>query len=70
MDLSKMTFEEALARLEQVVREMESGRAPLDKTLALFDEGKTLVAFCEKTLTEAEQRVLKVTENGDLTEFK
>ncbi len=69
METTEMSFEQALARLEQVVREMESGRAPLDKTLALFDEGKALVAFCEKTLTEAEQRVLKVTENGALTEF-
>ncbi len=64
-----MTFESALSRLELVVREMESGRAPLDKTLALFEEGKALVAFCEKTLTDAEQRVLKVTESGDTVDF-
>ncbi len=66
---SDMTFESALARLEQVVRQMESGNAPLDQTLALFEEGKALVAFCEKTLTDAEQRVLKVTANGDTVDF-
>lgn len=57
---TEMTFESALARLETVVREIESGRAPLDKTLALFEEGKALVDYCEKALTEAEQRVTKV----------
>ena len=59
--MEEMTFESALARLEAVVREIESGKAPLDKTLALFEEGKALVEYCEKALTEAEQRVTKVT---------
>ncbi len=54
------TFESALARLEAVVREIESGKAPLDKTLELFEEGKALVDYCEKALSNAEQRVIKV----------
>ncbi len=62
--MEEMTFESALARLEAVVREIESGKAPLDKTLALFEEGKALVEYCEKALTDAEQRVIKVSE-GD-----
>ncbi|MBQ3195847.1 MAG: exodeoxyribonuclease VII small subunit [Clostridia bacterium] len=66
----EMTFENALARLEQVVRELEGGKAPLDTMLALFEEGKNLVDFCEKALTSAEQRVLKVTENGDTVPFE
>lgn len=65
----EMTFENALARLEQVVRELEGGKVPLDKMLALFEEGKGLVAFCEKALNEAEQRVLKVTEGGATVPF-
>ena len=60
-----MSFESALARLEQVVRELEGGKAPLDTMLSLFEEGKKLVEFCEKSLNEAEQRVLKVTEKGE-----
>ncbi len=62
--MEEMTFESALARLEAVVREIESGKAPLDKTLALFEEGKALVAYCEKALTDAEQRVIRADE-GD-----
>lgn len=61
----EMSFESALARLEQVVRELEGGKAPLDTMLSLFEEGKKLVEFCEKALSEAEQRVLKVTEKGE-----
>ena len=37
----------------------------MDTMLSLFEEGKKLVEFCEKTLGEAEQRVLKVTEKGE-----
>lgn len=60
MEITGMTFESALSRLEAVVREIESGKAPLDQTLALFEEGKALVDYCEKALTDAEQRVIKV----------
>jgi len=62
MEKTELTFETALARLEAVVREIEGGKAPLDKTLALFEEGKALVDYCEKALADAEQRVLKVSE--------
>lgn len=64
MELTDMTFEAALARLEAVVREIEGGKAPLDKTLALFEEGKALVDFCEKALNDAEQRIIKVSAEG------
>lgn len=64
MELTDMTFEAALARLEAVVREIEGGKAPLDKTLELFEEGKALVDFCEKALNNAEQRIIKVSAEG------
>ena len=53
----KMTFEKALARLEEIVRAMESGDAMLDKSLALFEEGVGLVKYCQTALDEAEQKV-------------
>ena len=67
--MEQQSFESALARLEQVVRELESGKAPLESTLALFEEGKALVSFCENALNNAQQRVLKVTAEGGTTEF-
>lgn len=65
----KMTFESALARLEEIVRQMEGGQAPLDKSLSLFEEGIGLVKFCTGELDDAEQRVkiLQKTENGEMT---
>ena len=67
---NKMTFESALARLEEIVRAMESGSAALDSSLALFEEGIGLVKFCPKALDTAEQKVkiLQKDENGELTE--
>ena len=38
-----MTFEQALARLEQIVKELEGGNVPLDDLMRLYDEGTTLV---------------------------
>ena len=52
-----MTFEEALARLEEIVRALESGSAPLDESLALFEEGVGLVKLCNARLDTAEQKV-------------
>lgn len=67
---NKMTFETALARLEEIVRAMESGSAALDSSLALFEEGIGLVKFCTKALDTAEQKVkiLQKDENGDMAE--
>lgn len=62
---SELSFEEALARLERVVRELEGGNQNLDRSLELFEEGKALVKHCENALNQAEQRVLKVVKTED-----
>ncbi len=51
------TFEEALSRLEAVVRELENGKLPLDKALELFGEGISLAQFCHQQLERAEQKI-------------
>ncbi|MBQ9748364.1 MAG: exodeoxyribonuclease VII small subunit [Clostridia bacterium] len=53
----KMTFEEALARLDEIVRSMEAGGAMLDESLSLFEEGVRLVKYCQTALDGAEQKV-------------
>lgn len=63
-----MSFEEALARLEEIVGEMDSGKAELDKLLELFEEGTTLVRKCKKELDNAEKKIKLVTEDGE-TDF-
>lgn len=64
MENKKMSFEQAQARLEKIVSEMENGTAELDSLLALFEEGVSLVKFCKKALDAAEKKVLLV-KNGD-----
>ncbi len=52
-----LTFETALARLEQIVRSLENGSAPLDESLSIFEEGVKLVKFCTKQLDDAESKI-------------
>lgn len=51
------TFEEAVARLEEIVRLMEDGKLSLDDSLKAFEEGIALVRLCNGKLDSAEQRV-------------
>ena len=62
--MSEITFEAAMARLEKIVRALEGGNAPLDTSLALFEEGVSLVKFCNQKLDAAEQKV-KILQRGD-----
>lgn len=62
-----MTFEAAMARLEEIVRMLESGNAPLDTSLSLFEEGVALVKLCNSKLDAAEQKVKILIDAGDGT---
>ena len=61
----KKTFEEAIARLEEIVRLLESGNAPLDASLTLFEEGTALVKQCNEQLDSAEQKIKKLVQKQD-----
>ena len=61
----EISFEDATARLEEIVKSLESGNAPLDESLKLFEEGIKLVSSCKKQLDNAEQRVKLLMENGN-----
>jgi len=64
------SFEQALARLEEIVRALEVGQAPLDGSLSLFEEGISLVKLCNRQLDEAEQKIklLQAAPDGSMTE--
>ena len=62
-----MKFEEAIARLEEIVHLLESGNAPLDASLALYEEGVALVRLCNARLDNAQQRVKMLSLNPDGT---
>tara|TARA_R110000868_G_scaffold91679_15_gene254116 strand:+ start:4559 stop:4807 length:249 start_codon:yes stop_codon:yes gene_type:complete len=60
-DIEKLNFEDALAQLEQIVTQLESGNAPLEKSIELYERGTALKAHCEKRLKAAEAKVEKIT---------
>jgi len=68
--MSEMTFERALARLEEITALLERGNATLDQSLALYEEGAALVRRCNAALESAEQKVtiLMKTPEGVVTE--
>ena len=53
----KPSFEESASRIEEIVKLLERGETPLDKSLELFEEGAKLIKECGLMLDEAEQRV-------------
>ena len=62
------TFEAALAELEQVVADMESGKLPLEESLAAYQRGAELLRQCRSRLDEAQQQV-RILEDGSLKAF-
>jgi exodeoxyribonuclease VII small subunit len=58
-------FETALARLEALVREMESGRLSLEQMMAHFEEGSGLVRLCTQKLNEVEKKIEVLVKKGD-----
>ncbi len=57
----KKTFEESVARLEEIVKLLENGKAPLSDSLALFEEGVSLVRLCTAELDAAEKKITELT---------
>ena len=60
-----MTFEAAMARLDEIVRKLEKGDAPLQDAMKLFVEGTELSRHCNELLSEAEQQVVKISKGPD-----
>ncbi len=60
-----MSFEAALAQLESIVRELESGDVPLDASIAKYERGEQLRAFCQTRLDQARSRIEKISLSRD-----
>ncbi len=61
----KLSFEQSLARLDEIVRHLEKGDLPLKDSLSLFEEGTSLIKNCGTMLDEAEQQVVKLKKGDD-----
>ena len=65
MNQPNKSFEESMARLEQIVRAMERGDVALEESLRLFQEGTELVRSCQKLLDEAQLQVKMIMTASD-----
>ena len=59
-DITALSFEQALAELEKIVGALESGQAPLEASIEMYERGAALKAHCEKRLEAARLRVEKI----------
>ena len=70
MAVKKQSFEDAMARLETIVAQLEKGECGLDQSLKLFEEGAKLAGQCEELLDQAEQKVNLLLANGQEVPFE
>lgn len=58
--MADLTFEKAEARLQEIVKELESGECTLDKSIELYDEGLKLASYCTQKLNDAKQKIVSL----------
>jgi len=68
--MAKEKFEDALEKLENIVREMEKGEMPLDSALKSFEEGIRLIRFCSAKLEDTQRRVEQLLEKENSLQIK
>ena len=66
-DIAGLSFEEALAELERIVRQLEEGKGPLDAAIDAYSRGSLLKTHCEAKLAEAQARVDRIVLGSDGT---
>lgn len=64
--VDEMTFEEAFAELEETVQKLEDGGVTLEESLALFERGQELAAYCGDQLDKAELKIRQLTPEGEI----
>lgn len=64
-DIASLSFEEALAELERIVRSLEGGQLRLEEAITAYERGAALRAHCENKLREAEARVQAIVQRAD-----
>lgn len=66
--LGEMKFEAALAELEEIVQNMESGRLPLEESIAAYRRGSELLKHCQQQLSDAERKI-QILDDGTLRDY-
>lgn len=67
--MKEVKFEDAITKLEEISKELESGKLGLDESVTKFEEGMKLSKMCTKMLNEAEKRInILINNEGEITE--
>ena len=64
-EIAKLSFEDALKELEEIVRALESGKGKLEDSIKSYERGAALKAHCERKLSEAQARIEKIAFGAD-----
>lgn len=64
-DITKLSFEEAMAELDKIVRQLEDGKAKLDDAIGAYERGQQLRMHCEAKLRDAQMKIEKITLSPD-----
>jgi exodeoxyribonuclease VII small subunit len=65
MAKKELSFEQSVTRLDEIVKLLERGDAPLEQSLKLFEEGTALARHCSTMLDQAEQKIVKLQKGED-----
>ncbi|MDE6953641.1 MAG: exodeoxyribonuclease VII small subunit [Erysipelotrichales bacterium] len=68
--MEKMTYEQAIKRLEEIIKQLENNEIPLEDSISLFQEGVELSQFCDNKLKNIQKKVAQIYENDQLNDFK
>ncbi|MBA7713607.1 Exodeoxyribonuclease 7 small subunit [subsurface metagenome] len=64
-DISKLTFEQAIKQLTEIVGKIELGEIPLQQSLEQYEKGMELIKHCRSILKKAEEKIEKISKAGD-----
>ncbi|HIS27465.1 MAG TPA: exodeoxyribonuclease VII small subunit [Candidatus Pullilachnospira intestinigallinarum] len=66
---NKMSVEEAFAQLDKIVERLESEDIPLEESFRVYQKGMELLKYCSGKIDTVEKKMMKLNENGELSEF-
>lgn len=69
-DIEELNFEEALAKLDEIVNRLEQGELSLEQSLSLFEQGQMLAGRCASLLESAELKVESLTADGEIVDIE
>ena len=68
--MEQMTYEQAMKRLEEIIKILENNTATLDESINLYQEGLELVKYCDSKLKSIEEKVVKIYEDNQMKDYE